>query len=83
MKIKVKKYRKSLRPQQRRGVPKDDPRWVKLFKFMGENEFTMEDFLACVCANFTRYPHSYYETQLNILEKTFNIRIVKGSVFSD
>jgi hypothetical protein len=55
-----------------------DPKWNKLFDFMDENDFSMQDFLACVCANFLRYPQMYYETQLCVAKYFFNVRITKG-----
>ena len=79
MKKQIKRpYRKSLRPQQRRGVKLGDPNWNKLFEFMRENDFTMQDFLACVCANFVRYPQGYYETQISVADHIFNVKITKG-----
>lgn len=70
-------YRKSLRPQKRRGVPVGDERWANLYKFMDKNDFTMEDFLACVCANFTRYPQGYYKTDINFKDYSFEVKIMK------
>lgn len=74
-------YRKSLRPQKIRGVPVGDERWAKLFEFMKENEFTMQDFLCCVCANFVRYPQSYYETMIRVGNSDFSIVIQKYMSF--
>lgn len=70
-------YRKSLRPQQRRGVAIGDERWGKLFDFMDQNNFTMEDFLACVCARFTVFPQGYYESIIKFKDYTFNVKIIK------
>ena len=70
-------YRKSIRPQTLRGVPPKDARWGKLFDFMRENSFTMQDFIACVCANFIGYPQSYYETMIRVGNNDFSVVIQK------
>ena len=74
-------YRKSLRPQKRRGVPVDDERWGELFKFLDERDFTMEDMLACVCTTLTRYPQVMYDTQVSIKDYVFDVKILKHKVY--
>ena len=68
-------YRKSLRPQKRRGVPVGDESWSELFNFMEEKGFTMDDFLACVCTMFSKYPQGLYETTIEIKGHFFNVKI--------
>ena len=74
------KRKPSINCQKQRGVPKDDPRWSKLFDFMRENDFTMEDFLACVCANFSRYSNTSYESKLSVGMQTYKINIEKWGI---
>lgn len=74
------KYKQSMRKEKQRGVPKDDPRWSKLFDFMRENDFTMEDFLACVCANFGRYRDRAYEAKLSVGLHLYKINIEKWGI---
>lgn len=71
------KYKSSARIQKQRGVPLNDPRWGKLFDFMDENEFTMEDFLACVCANFARYGDRTYLSKVWVGKQLYKIQIEK------
>ena len=60
-----------------RHIPVDDERWGKLFEFMQANDFNMQDFLACVCANFIRYPQTYYYTVITIGGYDFSVAIQK------
>ena len=77
MKRQYRKQKPCARIQRQRGVPKDDPRWNKLFDFMRENDFTMEDFLACVCANFARYNDRLYESRVVVGAQIYKIKIEK------
>ena len=51
--------------------------WEKLFKFMDENAFYIDDFLACVCANLVREKRSMFKTKLMVAGCEFTIRIDK------
>ena len=51
--------------------------WYKLFKFMDENDFSIQDFLACACANFLRYTETNYTTMLSVGNQDFLIQIDK------
>ena len=52
--------------------------WEKLFDFMGRNEFSVQDFLACVCANFGRADNdNTYETQIAVGGIIYDIKIEK------
>lgn len=73
-------YRKSLRPQKKRGVPVDDERWGELFKFLDERDFTMEDMIACACATLTRYNQGIYDSQVQIKDYFFEVKILKHKV---
>lgn len=66
-----------MRKQKMIGVPLGDERWEKLYTFMSENEFSMQDFIACICANFLRYPQTYYETTIRVGNKDFSCVIQK------
>lgn len=74
---------KSNRKQTFRGVPPKDARWGKLFDFMDENEFTVQDFLACVCANLLGYTTPTYFTKLGVGRQTFSIAITKGEMTNE
>lgn len=52
--------------------------WDTLFSFIKSNDFTVQDFLACVCANLLRYTSSYYVTRLSVGGTQFDITIRKG-----
>ena len=73
-------YRKSLRPQKRRGVPVGDERWGELFDFLDSRDFTMEDMIACACTTLTRYGHGLYDTKVQIKDYVFDVRILKHKV---
>lgn len=52
--------------------------WEKLFDFMDKNEFSVQDFLACVCANFGRADNdNTYETQIAVGGIIYDIKIEK------
>lgn len=51
--------------------------WEKLFKFMEENAFYIDDFLACVCANLLREKRSLFKTKIMVGGCDFTIRIDK------
>lgn len=57
--------------------PETDKAWEKLFIFMDENDFSVQDFLACVCANLLRYADVNYTTMLKIGGQDFLVQIDK------
>lgn len=58
--------------------------WDKLYNFMDENDFSVADFLACVCANMLSYCNfkinETYKTELMIQGVKFKIGI-KPEIF--
>ena len=54
--------------------------WDKLFDFMDANEFTVSDFLACVCASLARYGanDNNFDTEICVGGQIFEINIKKG-----
>lgn len=73
----TRKYRNEYRVGKKAGVPKNDPRWSKLFDFMKENDFTIEDFLGCVCANLSRYANRYYSAKIAVGSQVYKVDIEK------
>ena len=52
--------------------------WDKLLNFIDENEFTILDFLACICANLLRENGNKFETELVVGGEKFEVTIKKG-----
>lgn len=48
-----------------------------LADFMDDHEFTVSDFLACVCAKISGYPQSEFTTKLMVAGHEFDIKIIK------
>lgn len=55
-----------------------EKQWDKLLSFIERNDFTVQDFLACVCANLLRYTSTHYITKLSVGGTQFDITIRKG-----
>lgn len=53
----------------------DRARFDDLAEFMDDHEFTVSDFLACVCANLSKYQEKNFETELLVAGYKFKIRI--------
>lgn len=52
----------------------------KLCEFMDENQVTVRDFLACVCANIENYPQDIFRTVLKFGNSKFDICIKKEKI---
>ena len=70
---------KSNRKQKMRG-PATSEDWDKLLSFIDGNDFTVQDFLACVCANLLRYTSTLYQTRISVGGTRFDITINKKGI---
>lgn len=56
--------------------------WDTLLSFIDNNDFTVQDFLACVCANLLRYTSTLYQTRISVGGTRFDITINKKGIVS-
>lgn len=66
----------------REGKKAPEESWERLFTFMERNEFSVSDFLACVCASLARYGDNDndFETQLGVGGRIYDVKITKGKM---
>ncbi len=67
------------RRQKMRG-PATKEEWDTLISFIQSNDFTVQDFLACVCANLLRYTSTLYQTRISVGGTNFDITINKKGI---
>lgn len=60
--------------------PATKEQWDTLLSFIEQNDFSVQDFLACVCANLLRYTSTYYQTKLSVGGTQFDITIQKKGI---
>lgn len=72
----MKKNRIPAKERMRSEATKED--WERLFDFINQNDFSVQDFLCCVCANLLRYTSTHYITRLSVGGTQFDITIKKG-----
>ena len=75
----MKKNRRIPARQMTRGAI-TEKQWDKLLSFIERNDFTVQDFLACVCANLLRYTSTNYITRLSVGGTQFDITIQKKGI---
>ena len=72
---------KSNRKQKIRGSATKE-QWDTLLSFIEQNDFSVQDFLACVCANLLRYTSTLYQTRISVGGTRFDITIQKKGIVS-
>lgn len=74
------KKRKNIPTKQKIRGPATREEWDTLLSFIDKNDFTVQDFLACVCANLLRYTSTHYKTRIVVGNSLFDITITKEGV---
>ena len=69
------------RKQKMRGTATAE-QWDTLLSFIENNDFSVQDFLACVCANLLRYTSTLYQTRISVGRTRFDITINKKGIVS-
>ena len=57
-----------------------EEKWERLFKVLNEEDFTLQDFLFCVCCNLRNKKEDEFKASMTIDNKFFEIEIKKRGI---